>query len=361
MEENSTIANMPIAYQSSFEHPEKDDAGALSELQKGMEEIREKTYKDSCHHMRSVHVKSHGLLKGELQVADNLPPYLAQGLFATVASYPVVMRLSSSPGDMLPDSVSTPKGCALKILNVPGERLPGLDKDTPQDFTFGSGGKSFQSPDIKSFGAGIKLLLPTVDKGENMKVLASAVLRGVEKVIEGLGGESPTIKTMGGEPEHHILGEEFYSAVPFLYGPYMAKFGLVPVSPELKALSGQLLHAGSNRIAIREAVTAFFAINSAKWELRAQLCTDIEKMPLEDASVEWPEALSPYVTVATVIMHPQPAWNEELAKAIDDGMSFSPWHCLAAHKPLGSINRARQSVYQQSAAFRLQNIDKAVA
>ena len=353
MEEQATPKMTPIVYQTIFEHPENDDAGALHEVQKGMAEIRKTTYGDTGHRMRSVHVKSHGLLKGELEVLKDLPPYLAQGLFATAATYPVIMRLSSAPGDMLPDSVSTPKGCALKVLDVPGERLAGLDKDTPQNFTLGSGGKTFLSPDIKSFGAGIKLLVPMVDKAENMKVLASTVLRGVEKAIEGLGGESGAIKAMGGEPEHHILGEEFYSAVPFLYGSYMAKFGLVPVSPELKALSGQILHAGDNPVAIRDAVTAFFATNIGTWELRAQLCTDIEKMPVEDSSVEWPETLSPYITVARVTMPVQPAWNEELSKAIDDGMSFSPWLCLAAHRPLGSINRARKSVYQQSADFRL--------
>jgi hypothetical protein len=359
--ENSISATeiTPIAYLLSYEHPEKDDADALADLQRGLAEIRQKTNDDTGHRMRSVHVKSHGLLYGTLTVAEGMPPYLAQGLFAMAGAYPVTMRLSSSPGDMLPDSVSTPKGCALKVSGVPGTRLPGLDSDAPQNFTFGNGGKSFQSADIKSFGAGIKLLVPTVDRGIQMKVLASAVLRGVEKVIEAVGGESTTIKTLGGEPEHHILGEQWYSAVPYLYGQYIAKFALAPVSPELRTLSGTLLHAGDKPDAIREAVKAFFAAHSATWELRVQLCTDIAQMPVEDASVEWPESLSPYVTVAHVTMPPQDAWSDELAKAIDDGMSFSPWECLEAHRPLGPINRARQSVYAQSAAFRVQASDPA--
>jgi hypothetical protein len=40
------------------------------------------------------------------------------------------MRFSTSPGDLLPDSVSTPRGLALKIFGVTGERLPGSEDDT---------------------------------------------------------------------------------------------------------------------------------------------------------------------------------------------------------------------------------------
>jgi catalase len=66
-----------------------------------------------------VHAKGHGILIGELQVPDGLPEYLSQGLFAAVATYPVVMRLSTIPGDILDDSISVPRGLALKVVGVP--------------------------------------------------------------------------------------------------------------------------------------------------------------------------------------------------------------------------------------------------
>jgi len=34
------------------------------------------------------------------------------------------------------------------------------------------------------------------------------------------------------------------------------------------------------------------------------------------------------------------------------GMSFSPWHGLAAHRPLGGIMRARKEVYEMAKRFR---------
>ena len=38
--------------------------------------------------------------------------------------------------------------------------------------------------------------------------------------------------------------------------------------------------------------------------------------------------------------------------AIDEGLAFSPWHGLAAHRPLGSVMRARNTTYTNSAEFR---------
>ena len=129
-----TVPESPVPYQSSYEAPEKDEAQTQSELVETMTRIQEKTYADGGHALRSVHAKSHGLLQGELRVLENLPPELAQGLFARPAVYPLVMRFSTNPGDILDDSVSTPRGLALKIIGVEGERLPGAEGQDTQDF-----------------------------------------------------------------------------------------------------------------------------------------------------------------------------------------------------------------------------------
>jgi hypothetical protein len=58
------------------------------------------------------------------------------------------------------------------------------------------------------------------------------------------------------------------------------------------------------------------------------------------------------VAVARIVAPPQPGWSEARSKTIDDGFSFSPWHGLAAHRPLGSINRLRKRAYEMSRQFR---------
>jgi hypothetical protein len=75
-------------------------------------------------------------------------------------------------------------------------------------------------------------------------------------------------------------------------------------------------------------------------------------MPVEDPSVEWPEDLSPYVPVARIVAGPQNAYSAERRVYVDEKLSFNPWHCLAAHRPLGNIMRARFHAYKASSEFR---------
>ena len=344
----------PIPYQPRFETPEEGELETQQGLVDTLHKISETTYRDSGHALRSVHAKSHGLLIGELKVLDNLPDVLQQGLFAHAATYPVVMRLSTTPGDLLDDSVSTPRGLAIKVVGVPGDRLDGSEGDATQDFLL-INGKTFSSPGPKKFLGGLKLLAATTDKAPGAKKAISALFRGVEKVIEATGGKSATLISLGGHPETHILGETFYSAVPILYGRYMAKFSVVPISPELTRLAQAPLNVNGKPNGLREAVVDFFSSNDALWELRVQLCTNLETMPIEDASVEWPEDESPYIAVARISVKRQRAWSEARSRAIDDGMSFNPWHGIVDHRPLGSIMRVRKTAYEMSSKFRVLN------
>jgi hypothetical protein len=200
----------------------------------------------------------------------------------------------------------------------------------------------------------VKLLAATTEKSPHTKEIISGVLRATEAVIEAVGGESAKIKNMGGQPQTHPLGETYFTQVPFLFGPFMAKFSLAPVSPALAALAGKHLETHGED-AQREAVNAFFASNlaePAEWELRVQLCTDIEAMPIEDASIEWDQALSPYVAVARLVIPAQRAWQDGQSTTEEDQMAFDPWHALAAHRPLGALNRARLVVMGASRDFR---------
>ncbi len=103
--------------------------------------------------------------------------------------------------------------------------------------------------------------------------------------------------------------------------------------------------------ALRNAVVAYFEENAAEYELRVQLCTDLERMPVEDASVEWPEDESPYRPVARITLPIQAAYSPARRVFADDVLSFSPAHGLAEHRPLGSIMRARLRAYGPSSRF----------
>ena len=340
---------VPLRFAPSMEVVDDQEGATNDGLIEALGKISQTTFEHSGHAIRSVHAKAHGVVRGELQVLDKLAPELAQGMFATPATYPVAMRFSTLPGDILDDSVSTPRGLAVKVIGVPGARLPGSESDTTQDFIMVNG-PAFSAPTAAKFLGNLKLLAATTDKGEGLKKFASAIARGTETIIEAFGGKSPTVNTMGGQKQTHILGETFYSQVPILYGDYVAKFSMRPIF-DLSLLADARIDT-TNPNVLRDVVSRFFAAHGGEWEFRVQLCTDLESMPIEDATVVWPEDKSPYVPVARLSVKAQDSWSAETVAALDDGLAFSPWHGLAAHRPLGSVMRARNTTYTSSVKFR---------
>ena len=341
----------PVVYSASVEHVEQDETEIAADISETLLKIAQITYKDGGRGLRAVHAKSHALVHGELRVLDNLPPELAQGLFARVATYPFVMRVSTSPGDILDDKVSTPRGIAIKILQVEGARLPGSENATTQDFLMVNA-PAFIQPDAKKFNRSLKLLAATTDKAEGAKKVLSAVLRGTERLLEAAGGASGTLKSMGGEPMHHPLGETYFTGVPFLFGDHVAKFSLAPATQALQSLKGVEVDLDDKPDGLRLAVEDYFATQGGEWDLRVQLCTDLETMPVEDASVPWPEDQSPYLSVARLTVTPHAPPSVEARQHEEDALFFSPWHGLAAHRPLGSVNRVRKATYEASGRAR---------
>ncbi len=345
---------VPLRYTPSVEVIEDDEAETIDELIATMTKIQQKTYEDGGHAIRSVHAKSYGLIEARLTIPQDLPPDLAQGIFAKPGTYPVVMRYSAIPGDLLDDNVSTPRGLSIKIIGVEGPRLPGSEGATTQDFVMVNG-PAFGAPNAKKFLGTLKQLAATTDKAPGLKKALSTTLQAVEKVVEAFGGESATLKMLGGHPKTHVLGETYYTQAPVLYGDCIAKLCVAPTSAPLTALTDAKVDLDGKPNGLRGAVVDFFAVNGGEWEIRVQLCTDLEKMPVEDASVAWPEDESPYLTVGRIVADPQTAWTHGRSKVVDDGFSFSPWHGIASHRPLGSVMRARKRSYEMSARFRAEH------
>ena len=359
---SSTLATTvaPLRFSPEYEHPAPDEARTLADINEQMHRIQQKTYADGGKAIRSVHAKSHGLLVGELRVPAGLAPELAQGVFARPGTLPVVVRLSTTPGDILPDAVSTPRAMALKIIGVEGERLPGSEGDVTQDFVLVDG-PAFNKPDAKSFAGSLKLLAATTDRAEGAKQVLSVALRGLEKAVEAVGGQSGTLVALGGHPETHPLGETYYSQVPVLFGEYFGKICVRPASPALRALFKAPVDLEDRPDGLRDAVAAYFEEQGGEWELCVQLCTDVGEMPVEDASVVWDEALSPYRPVARLVLGAQASWSEARARSIDEGLSFSPWHGVAAHRPLGSVMRVRKGAYEAARRFRAEKNQRALS
>lgn len=103
---------------------------------------------------------------------------------------------------------------------------------------------------------------------------------------------------------------------------------------------------------MRDVIGDFFRANGTEYELRAQLCTDLETMPVEDAAVLWEEEKSPHRAIATLRFDSQDPYSPPRQVFGDDVLSFNPWNGVEAHRPLGGIMRIRRAAYERSSAYR---------
>lgn len=338
----------PIRYHDDVEVPVENEAEISQRIVERMAATQAENADRHRHAHRDAHAKSHAIITGQLTVHDDLPHELAQGIFATPGTHEVVARLSSAPGDIHSDEIPAPRGFALKIIGVEGERLSPDLGGANQDFLM------VNFPTL-AFGTVTKYedMLDILEKNASNPAAAqkavSAAARGIASITEKLG-RTPGATVQGLANDYsHMLGETFYTQAAIRYGDHVAKMSLAPTG-EVAELTG--VDVGDDFDAMRTAVVRHFMTKGATYELRAQLCTDLKTMPVEDAAVLWDEDEAPFRTVATVRFDPQDVSLPARRVVGDDHLAFNPWNGVEAHRPLGSIMRVRKLAYESSSRQR---------
>lgn len=341
-----------VPYSDALEQPDADEDREIDAIVKALHGNNEWAYKKFHHGLRDAHAKTLAVLRGELVVYPDLRPELAQGLFARPRSYPVITRLSTTSGVIRSDQIRGVHGLAVKVLDVPASERILPDDATTQDFLLVTH-REFPFAGVRDYlrrGMPLAWLLARLsDPGLSA---VGALLDRVKPMLARVGVAMPNAVQIFIEPNTHILGQTFYSSAPIRWGDYVAKFEIVPLSESVWALTDQPLSPDAGYDAYRSQVVDFFAANGAEFELRAQLCTDLARMPIEDATVPWPEDVSHHVGVAKLCYPPQNPDSPDRRRFGDDVLSYNSWRGLAAHRPLGPINRLKLRVYEASSTFR---------
>lgn len=344
--------NHYVAYGPEVEQKQENEEADIQHIVEYMAQTHTQVFDKHRHAVRDAHAKSHGFLKGILIIPENLPNHLAQGIFAHPGYYDVIVRLSAASGDLRSDKTPAPHGFALKILNVPGERL------LPEDSSDGKN-QDFLMVNIPvlAFGTVRKYMqmLPFIIEGERMPELVMRslrnVIRGMDHLLNRAGLPASTMIKGLARSQHHVLGETYHSMAALRYGNYIAKMSVAPESESVKQLTGLQMHIQDDS-GIRDLVQDFFKHNTAEYVIRAQLCTHLGRMPVEDASVLWDEDESPHQAIGTLHFPRQNTFSPARRVYSDDVLSFTPWHGVKQHQPLGSIMRVRMQAYERSSCFR---------
>jgi hypothetical protein len=101
---------------------------------------------------------------------------------------------------------------------------------------------------------------------------------------------------------------------------------------------------------LRDALRNSLQAGDACMEFLVQPRTS-SSMEVEDSMTEWTEDQAPFFRVATIRI-PRQVFDTPEQNEFCENLSFTPWHALPEHKPLGVTNRLRKVIYENISRVR---------
>ncbi len=286
---------------------------------------------------RDAHPKSHGCVHAQFVVEPALPLSLAQGVFIPGVAYKAWLRFSNGNGDPTrPDSDGDGRGVGIKLMGVPGNKLLASEVHAnTQDFVLITH-PTFFADDPARYAA-------LIERGTS----ASAFVAATAPLALGWKGMW-IAKKMRSKRIASPLEERYWSTVPFSHGSGAGRRAVkYSIRPSVVGVS--TIPRNPRPDYLREAMEAALATGEAHFDFLIQV--RVEGMSVEDSRVEWLENEAPFVKVATIII-PSQIFNTPAQDAFGEALSFTPWHALPEHRPLGGVNRIRKVVYEAVSELR---------
>jgi hypothetical protein len=282
--------------------------------------------------LRHAHPKMHGYVKAEFTVSGAIDDSLKVGLFKEARTHDAYIRFSNGQSQIRPDVKKDVRGMAIRLMDVPGKKL--LDEVSAadiQDFVL-IDNEVFMSKDTKEFHK----VIHAVSSGK------SSLIRFLLNPLH----LSTLLRLIKFQKQcRHVLDTPYWSATPYLFGDGRA------VKYHIRPANEGILPGGidkTDKDYLRTNMIDTLSKQDVFFDFFIQLQTDADEMPVEDPTVKW---TSPFIKVGNIKIPKQVFDTEDRVKMGTD-LSFSPWHSLEEHRPLGGFNRARKAIYKAMSEYR---------
>jgi hypothetical protein len=299
--------------------------------------------------LRAAHAKTTGLLRATFKV-EPLPPEYRHGVFAEPREIPALIRLSNGSEIVQPDGVRDARGLAIALdlsdlLGSGAELSPVLPDSVPgrQDFVL------FSHPTF--FAASVRRLVMFLGIARNQSLwtrLAAALSfsssrSAPREVAAGLGALSLRPR--------HALRVEYHSGTAYRLGRnFVVKYSIAVTEPGRFEPARDDTDPNYLEKALRESLSEpvelrFFLhlLPVTKRRIGSKSLVDL----VEDPTLDWADFGAERVHAATLLVE-----EGALDPSEAELLSFDVWNALAAHRPLGNLNRARWLAYASSARRR---------
>ncbi|HCL3930887.1 TPA: catalase family protein, partial [Pseudomonas aeruginosa] len=283
-------------------------------------------HRDNTRVLRDAHAKAHGCVKAEFKVRADLDPTLRRGVFAEAGkSWNAWVRFSNGNAYPQFDSKNDARGMAIKLLDVPGEKLlPGRGHDGEQDFVM------FNQP--------VFFIRDIAEYRQNFAAQADG-----KKALAFFPNWNPAswelrhlliaLRTLAPAPDSP-LHAGYNGISPYKLGEHNIKFRVVPAPEKCPAYQLPKQNQDLPNF-LRAALYQQLSIDRtpACYAFQVQRQDPAKYMPIEDTSVEWKESDAPFATIADIIV-PAQDFDSREQNLFCDNLSFNPWHALPEHRPI---------------------------
>ncbi len=287
-------------------------------------------------YQRAGNTKTHGIVRAEFVVRDDLPESLKKGIFARPQSYKAYVRFSG-PGPDWPADVDDVgfMSCTVKLMGVQGPKIRDDERFTQDFLTVTT--PTFVTPDVT---ANAQLQRELRDSTEFFYFCNATRPHLLDALMQGLWNKT----------QSSPLEAQYWSCTPYLLGEGQAMQYSIRTTLTTRTRIPRLpLRPPDNYL--RGAMAATLARRAVELDFLIQVQTDAHRMPIENAAVRWPLRLSPYVKAATIRI-PSQTFDSPAQLAFANVLRYSPWHCMPEHRPLGNQNRVRRRMYTELANLR---------
>ena len=289
---------------------------------------------------RDVHAKAHGCVKATFHVPELNQANLRYGIFKEPGEYQAWIRYSSGDTRPQPDSVKDARGMAIKVMGAPGKKLLKDQEDAgTQDFVM-INNDVFFIPSVKEYMEFMQYQARGSKFGYFFDNFNWNVFTWHFRQFY-LGAS--TLKN----PPNSLLQEQYHSLSAYRLGPnqfmkYSAK----------ACDNNKVIEVDEDKPNfLRTELIDNLKNNSACFDFMVQLQNPMKNMPVEDTTIKWSEADSPFITVAQVTIEPQTFSTPE-QNAFCENLSFTPWQANKDIEHVGALNRLRNAVYDGVTRYR---------
>nr|WP_312823247.1 catalase family protein [Acinetobacter oleivorans] len=288
--------------------------------------------------LRDAHPKAHGCVRAEFHVSKNIPTQLAKGIFIPDQTYQAWIRFSNASNDASNADINKDaRGIAIKLLGVSGDKILESEKQaTTQDFIM-INHPVFFANDAKRYLS----FMNDVNSHNMIRKIHIPIALGFKGTMNALGARNSQIA--------NPLYARYWSMVPYQLGLGNDRQA-VKYSVRSCSMQSNNLPKNPSHDFLREALKNTLQSTDACMEFLIQPRTS-SQMLVEDSMTEWNEKAAPFYQVATIHIPKQNFDTAEQNKFCEN-LSFTPWHALPEHRPLGAVNRMRKVIYENISRVR---------